>query len=150
MMTGYWKRPEATADTLRKGWMHTGDAGYLDEEGYLYVMDRTKDMIVSGGENVYPREVENVLLDHPAVADAAVFGVPSERWGEEVKALVVPAAGESVDAQELMDFCKTRIAGFKRPRSLEFRDELPRNASGKLLKTLLREPYWRGRTRSIG
>jgi acyl-CoA synthetase (AMP-forming)/AMP-acid ligase II len=150
LMNGYWNLPEATAEALRGGWMHTGDAGCLDGEGYLYIKDRVKDMIVSGGENIYPREVEDVLFAHPAVADVAVIGVPSERWGEEVKAIVVRAPGRSASAEELMEFCKGRIAAYKRPRSVDFTDALPRNASGKLLKRELREPYWKGVGRRVG
>jgi acyl-CoA synthetase (AMP-forming)/AMP-acid ligase II len=149
LMSGYWKLPEATAEALRGGWMHTGDAGCIDAEGFLYIKDRVKDMIVSGGENIYPREVEDALFAHPAVADAAVIGVPSERWGEEVKAIVVLAPGHSASAQELMDWCKGRIAAYKRPRSIDFSDALPRNASGKLLKRELREPYWKGVERRV-
>jgi len=149
LMSEYWQRPDATAEALRGGWMHTGDAGCLDTEGYLYIKDRVKDMIVSGAENIYPREVEDVLFAHPAVVDAAVIGVPSERWGEEVKAIVVLAPGRSASAEELMDWCKGRIAAYKRPRSVEFTDALPRNASGKVLKRELREPYWRGRERRV-
>jgi fatty-acyl-CoA synthase len=149
VMSGYWNLPEASAEALRGGWMHTGDAGYIDAEGFLYIKDRVKDMIVSGGENIYPREVEEVLFAHPAVADVAVIGVPSERWGEEVKALVVLRPRAQASAEELMDFCKIQIAGYKRPRSVEFLDELPRNASGKVLKRQLREPYWRGRERRV-
>ncbi|MCE2392693.1 MAG: long-chain-fatty-acid--CoA ligase [Proteobacteria bacterium] len=150
VMSGYWNRPEDTRSALRDGWMHTGDAGSLDEDGYLYVKDRTKDMIVSGGENIYPREVENVLFDHPAVADAAVIGVPSERWGETVKAVVVLAPGAGASEDDLIEFCRGRIAGYKRPRSVDFVAELPRNASGKVLKRELREPYWTGRDRRVG
>jgi acyl-CoA synthetase (AMP-forming)/AMP-acid ligase II len=150
LMRGYWKQPEATAEALRGGWMHTGDAGSLDGEGYLYVRDRVKDMIVSGGENVYPREVEDVLFQHPAVADVAVIGVPDERWGEAVRAVVVLRAGAQTNAQALMDFCRGRIADYKRPRSVAFQDALPRNPSGKLLKRELRESAWAGHGRRVG
>ena len=149
LMTGYWKLPEPSAEALRGGWMHTGDAGCLDAEGFLYIKDRVKDMIVSGGENIYPREVEDALFAHPAVADVAVIGVPSERWGEEVKAIAVLAPGQRASAQELMDWCKGRIAAYKRPRSVDFVDALPRNASGKVLKRELREPYWKGVGRGV-
>ena len=148
-MLGYWNMPEETARVLRDGWLHTGDAGTLDEEGFLYVKDRVKDMIVSGGENVYSAEVEHALFEHPAVADAAVIGVPDERWGEAVKALVVVKDGAEVDEAELIAFCKTRIAGFKVPKSVTFLDVLPRNASGKVLKFELRAPYWEGHSRGI-
>jgi acyl-CoA synthetase (AMP-forming)/AMP-acid ligase II len=143
LMSGYWKRPEATAVALRGGWMHTGDVGSLDGDGYLYIKDRSSDMIVSGGENIYPREVEDALFTHPSVADVAVIGVPSERWGEEVKAFVVLAPGGLATADALMAWCKGSLAAFKRPRSVEFVERLPRNASGKVLKRQLREPYWR-------
>jgi acyl-CoA synthetase (AMP-forming)/AMP-acid ligase II len=149
LMRGYWKLPEATAEALAGGWMHTGDAASLDAEGFLYIQDRVKDMIVSGAENIYPREVENVLFEHPAVADAAVIGVPDERWGEVVKALVVLRAGAQAGEAELIEFCRERLAGFKRPRSVEFVADLPRNPSGKVLKKDLREKYWKGHTRRV-
>ncbi|MCG8590841.1 MAG: fatty acid--CoA ligase [Proteobacteria bacterium] len=149
IMKGYWNRPEATAESIRDGWFHSGDAGYLDDEGYLYIHDRVKDMIVSGGENVYPAEVESVLFSHPDVADVAVIGVPDERWGEAVKAVVVLAPGASVDAQQLVDYCQGKIAGYKRPRSIDFIDALPRNPTGKILKRELREPYWEGKDRQV-
>jgi len=149
LMRGYWNLPEATADALRDGWMYTGDAGVLDDEGYLYVQDRTKDMIVSGGENVYPREVEDVLYRHPAVAEAAVIGVPDPKWGEAVKAIVVTKPGQTLAADELMRFCDGQLAGYKRPRSVEFADALPRNPSGKVLKRELREKYWVGHSRRV-
>ncbi len=149
LMRGYWNLPEATAEALRGGWMHTGDAGRLDDEGYLYIQDRVKDMIVSGGENVYPREIEDVLFGHPAVADAAVIGVPSARWGEEVKAIVVLRAGTSATEDELVQFCRGELGGYKCPRTVEFVAALPRNPSGKVLKRELREPYWKGHTRRV-
>jgi acyl-CoA synthetase (AMP-forming)/AMP-acid ligase II len=149
LMSGYWQLPDATAEALRGGWMHTGDAGCVDAEGFLYIKDRVKDMIVSGGENIYPREVEDALFAHPAIADVAVIGVPSERWGEEVKAIAVLAPGQRANAEELMNWCKGRIAAYKRPRSVDFVDALPRNASGKVLKRELREPYWAGHTRRV-
>jgi acyl-CoA synthetase (AMP-forming)/AMP-acid ligase II len=150
LMRGYWNMPEATAEALAGGWMHTGDAGCLDADGFLYIQDRVKDMIVSGAENVYPREVENVLFEHPAVADAAVIGVPDARWGEVVKALVVLRPGKSASEDELIEFCRPRLAGFKRPRSVDFVETLPRNPSGKVLKKDLREQYWKGHTRRVG
>jgi acyl-CoA synthetase (AMP-forming)/AMP-acid ligase II len=149
LMSGYWNMPEATDEALAGGWMHTGDAGTIDAEGYVYIQDRVKDMIVSGGENVYPREVENVLFEHPAVADVAVIGVPDERWGEAVKAIVVLRAGQTTTAQELVDFCRGKLAGYKLPRSVDIVAALPRNATGKVLKTQLREPYWAGRQRRV-
>ena len=149
LMSGYWQLPRETADVLRGGWLHTGDLGSLDESGYLYVQDRLKDMIVTGGENVYPRAVEEVLYSHPAVADAAVIGVPDERWGETVKAVVVVRPGMTASAQDVMDFCAGKLGGFERPRSVDFVTALPRNASGKVLKRDLRQPYWAGRTRQV-
>ena len=149
LMTEYWRLPQATADALRGGWLHTGDAGTFDEDGYLYVKDRVKDMIVSGGENVYPAEVEHVLIEHPSIADVAVIGVPDERWGEAVKACVVATPDGVVDEAELLAFCRARLAGFKTPKSVDVLDELPRNASMKVLKTELRAPYWEGRERLV-
>jgi acyl-CoA synthetase (AMP-forming)/AMP-acid ligase II len=149
LMRGYWNRPEANEEALRDGWMHTGDAGVLDEEGYLYVQDRVKDMIISGGENIYPREIEEVLYLHEEVAEAAVIGVPDERWGETVKAVVVLKEGSSATAEVIMEFCAGRLGGYKRPRSVDFIDALPRNLSGKVLKKDLREPHWRGRDRRV-
>jgi fatty-acyl-CoA synthase len=149
LMRGYWNLPDATREALRDGWMHTGDAGRLDAEGYLYIQDRVKDMIVSGGENVYPREVEDVLYQHPAVAEAAVIGVPDDAWGETVKAIVVLRPGAEVASEELVAFCRERLAGYKRPRSIDFAPALPRNPSGKVLKRELREPFWRGRGRRV-
>ncbi|MDJ0789757.1 MAG: fatty acid--CoA ligase [Myxococcota bacterium] len=149
VMKGYWKRPEANAESIREGWFHSGDAGFLDEDGYLYIHDRVKDMIVSGGENVYPAEVESVLFGHPDVADAAVIGVPDEKWGEAVKAVIVVRPGAELDAQALMDYCQGKIAGYKRPRSVDFIDALPRNPTGKILKRELRERYWKGRDRQV-
>jgi acyl-CoA synthetase (AMP-forming)/AMP-acid ligase II len=149
LMRGYWNLPEASAEALRGGWMHTGDAGTLDDEGYLFVQDRTKDMIVSGGENIYPREVEDVLYRHPAVSEAAVIGVPDAKWGEAVKAIVVLKPGQTVAPEELVRFCEGKLAGFKRPRSVDLADVLPRNPSGKVLKRELREKYWVGRARRV-
>lgn len=150
-MAGYWNDPGATAAAITPdGWFRTGDAGYADEDGYLYLHDRVKDMIVSGGENVYPAEVENALMAHPAVADIAVIGVPDERWGEAVKAIVVLESGVDTSGDELIAFGRERLAGFKLPKSVDFVDSLPRNPSGKLLKRELREPYWVGAERRIG
>ncbi|MBI5118872.1 fatty acid--CoA ligase [Candidatus Poribacteria bacterium] len=149
VMKGYWKMPEATADTLRGGWLHTGDLATVDEAGYVYMLDRIKDMIISGGENIYSREVEEALYMHPAVADAAVIGVPSEQWGETVKAFVVLREGQKATEQEIMDFTRQYLAGYKRPRSVEFIDSLPRNLSGKVLKKVLREPYWKGHQKAV-
>ena len=140
---GYWHRPEETARVFdADGWLHTGDAGYLDDDGYVFLTDRIKDMIVTGAENVYPIEVESALSEHPDVADVAVIGVPDERWGEAVKAVVVRRPGSTLTEDELLAWSRDRIAGFKRPRSVDFADDLPRNPSGKLLKRVLRGPYW--------
>ena len=149
VMQGYWRNPEATADTIRYGWLHTGDVGYLDERGYLFLMDRSKDMIITGGENVYPREIEEVLLTHPAVREAAVFGIPDPRWGEAIKAVVATYSDQQVSAEELISFCKDNLAGYKKPKSIDFTDELPKNNYGKILKRVLRDPYWQGKDRKI-
>lgn len=149
VMRGYWNRPRDTAEALRGGWMHTGDAGRMDSDGYVYIEDRIKDMIVSGGENVYPREVEDVLFAHPAIADAAAIGVPHEKWGETVKAIVVLKEGMEAKAWEIIEHCRDRLGGFKCPTSVDFVESLPRNPSGKVLKRDLREPYWQGQTRRV-
>jgi fatty-acyl-CoA synthase len=149
VMRGYWNLPEATEATLRGGWLHTGDVGYLDEEGYLFLKDRLKDVIITGGENVYPAEIEQSLFAHPAVADAAVIGVPDERWGEAVLAVIQLRPGSQATEQEIIDFCKDRMAGFKRPRMISFVDTIPRNASMKVLKRELRIPYWEGTDRQV-
>ena len=149
VMLGYWNKPEQTAAALRNGWMHTGDGGRMDEDGYLYIVDRMKDMIVSGGENVYSAEVENALAQHPAVAASAVIGIPSEQWGESVHAVVVLKPDVTTTAQELTAYCRERIAGYKCPRSVEFRDAMPMTGAGKIQKTELRKPYWEGRTRAV-
>jgi acyl-CoA synthetase (AMP-forming)/AMP-acid ligase II len=141
IMDGYWGDPDASAHALRGGWMHTGDMGFHSEDGYLYITDRLKDMIVSGGENVYPREVEDAMYEHPDVREVAVIGIPHERWGESVHAVVVTAQGTSSQPDWLLDHCRERLARYKVPRSVEFVDELPRNATGKVLKRVLREPY---------
>lgn len=143
-MSGYLNRAEATAETITAdGWVRTGDVGRLDADGYVYIEDRLKDMIITGGENVYGPEVESVLIEHPAVVDAAVIGVPDDFWGESVKAIVV--ADGDVDAADVIEFCRRHLAGFKCPRTVDFVAELPRNASGKILKTQLRKPFWRDR-----
>lgn len=149
-MVGYFNRDAATAETVsEEGWLRTGDAGYLDPDGYLYIHDRFKDMIVSGAENVYPAEVENAVYGHPAVQEVAVIGVPDEKWGEAVKAIVVPKPGLTPDAEDIIAFARTRIAGFKVPKSVEFVNALPRGPSGKILRRVLREPYWAGRARQV-
>lgn len=149
-MLGYWRLPEATTATLSEdGWVRTGDAGYMDEDGYLYIHDRVKDMIISGGENVYPAEVESAIYGHPDVLEVAVIGVPDDRWGEAVKAVCVPRPGHSVDEAGVIAFARERIAGFKVPKSVDIIPALPRNASGKILRRELRAPYWEGRERQV-
>jgi acyl-CoA synthetase (AMP-forming)/AMP-acid ligase II len=149
-MVGYWNLPDATARTLdADNWLRTGDAGYLDADGYLYIHDRIKDMIISGGENIYPAEVESAICDHPDVAEVAVVGVPDEVWGEAVKAMVVLKPGKCLSATELIGFTRQRIAGFKTPKTIDFIAALPRNASGKILRRHLRDPYWEGRERQV-
>jgi acyl-CoA synthetase (AMP-forming)/AMP-acid ligase II len=148
LMAGYWNRPDATASAIGDdGWLRSGDGGHIDADGYLYVTDRIKDMIISGGENVYPAEIERVLAEHPAVADVAVIGVPDDRWGEVPKAVVVAAAGQTVDEAGLLDYCREQLASYKCPKSVDVLAELPRNATGKILKKDLRKPYWEGRDR---
>jgi acyl-CoA synthetase (AMP-forming)/AMP-acid ligase II len=149
LMRCYWNLADESALALRGGWMHTGDAGIVDEDGYVYVQDRVKDMIVSGGENVYPRVVEEVLFKHPALADAAVFGVPDEKWGEAVKAVVVLREGQATTEEEIIEFCRDKLGGYERPRSVDFIEALPRNPTGKVLKRELREPYWAGHKRRV-
>ena len=149
LMRGYWNLADETAEALRGGWMHTGDAGTMDDEGYIYIQDRVKDMIVSGGENVYPRVVEDVLFQHPAVADAAVIGVPDKQWGETVMAILVLKEGETATEEEIIEHCRDKLGGFERPRSVNFIEELPRNPSGKVVKRELREPYWVGHKRRV-
>jgi acyl-CoA synthetase (AMP-forming)/AMP-acid ligase II len=149
-MVGYWNLPEATARTVgRDGWLRTGDAGYMDKDGYLYIHDRIKDMIISGGENIYPAEVESAACDHPDVAEAAVIGVPDDTWGETVKAVVVLKPGKQATAADIINFIRSRIAAFKTPKTVDFIDALPRNASGKILRRHLRDPYWAGKERQV-
>jgi long-chain acyl-CoA synthetase len=149
-MAGYWRKPEETAATIdADGWLKTGDAGYFDADGYLYLHDRIKDMIVSGGENVYPAEVENVVLSHPAIVDAAVIGVPDPKWGETVKAVVVLVQGETLDEAGVIAHCRANLAHYKCPTSVDATEVLPRNPSGKILKRELRAPYWAEKGRSI-
>lgn len=149
LMDGYWGLGEASRAALAGGWMHTGDAGYRDAEGFVFISDRVKDMIVSGGENIYPREIEEILFEMPGIADVAVIGVPSERWGESPVAVVVPAAGATVTEQMVLEHCRANLAKFKCPVSVTFVDALPRSAVGKVLKRDLREPYWQGMDRRI-
>jgi acyl-CoA synthetase (AMP-forming)/AMP-acid ligase II len=153
-MKGYWANASATGQAFASrdasgiGWFRSGDAGYL-KDGYLFLHDRIKDMIVSGGENIYPAEVENALMQHPAVADGAVIGVPDEQWGESVKACVVLKPNSSVTPEEIIQFMRARIAHFKCPKSVDFVESIPRNPTGKILKRVLREPYWKGKDRRV-
>lgn len=146
---GYYKDPEKTQEAIDGEWVTAGDVAYFDEEGYYYLADRKHDMIISGGENIYPAEIEEVIMKIPGVSEVAVIGVPHPEWGEEVKALVMLKEGAKVTEQEILDFCKENLAGYKRPRSVEFLDDFPRTATGKVLKRLLREPYWKGEERKI-
>ncbi|WP_411341333.1 fatty acid--CoA ligase [Sphingopyxis sp. J-6] len=149
-MIGYWNLPDATAKTMTAdGWIHTGDAGYLDEDGYLFIHDRMKDMIISGGENVYPAEVESAIFGHPAVQEVAVIGIPDAKWGETVKAVCVAKPGMTVEEADIIAWARDRIAAFKAPRSVDVIDALPRNASGKILRKDLRAPYWEGYERMV-
>jgi len=150
IMLGYWKNPELTAQTLRDGWLHTGDMATKDEDGYIYIVDRKHDMIISGGENVYPREVEEVIYKHPAVAEVAVVGVPDKTWGEAVKAVVVLKPGQTATEEDLIALCKQHLAGYKKPKSVEFVPSLPKTAIGKILRREVREKFWQGKDRRIG
>ncbi len=148
-MRGYWKMPKETAETIKNGWLHTGDLGRMDEDGFIFIVDRKKDMIISGGENIYSQEVEDVLYSHPAVLYAAVIGVPDEKWGESVKAILVLRNGMKATAEEIMEHCKVNLAGYKKPKSIEFRDSLPMTGSGKIQKNIIREPYWKGYEKKV-
>jgi long-chain acyl-CoA synthetase len=150
VMLGYWNRPEETAAALRSGWLHTGDGGYIDQDGHLYIVDRIKDMIVTGGENVYSAEVENVLSRHPAVSVCAVIGIPSAQWGESVHAVVVLKPDMPGSEEELRAHCRSLIAGYKCPKTIEFRSAMPLSAAGKVVKAQLRKPYWLDSNRRVG
>ncbi len=149
VFAGFWREPELSANTLRDGWCHTGDLARMDDEGYLYIVDRKKDMIITGGFNVYPTEVEQALYQHPAVYEACVFGVPDDTWGETVRAAVVLKAGAQADAESLMQHCKTVLADFKKPRAIELLAEMPKNANGKIARKVLRDPHWGGQSRKV-
>lgn len=138
IMKGYYKDPQATREALKGGWLHTGDVARMDEEGFVYIVDRKKDLIISGGENIYPREIEEVLFRHPKISDAAVIGIPDPVWGEAVRAFIVPREGETIGEEEIVEFCKRHLASYKKPKSVKFVESIPRNPSGKVLKTLLR------------
>jgi long-chain acyl-CoA synthetase len=151
LMREYWNKPDATDEVFRDGWYHTGDAGYLDEEGYLFLVDRVKDMIVTGGENVYSAEVESAISTHPDVMQVAVIGIPDERWGEAVHAIVVARPGAEITAEVVIEHARASIAGYKVPKSVELRSEpLPLSGALKVLKRELRKPWWEGRGKSIG
>jgi acyl-CoA synthetase (AMP-forming)/AMP-acid ligase II len=150
VMLGYWGAPDLTAECLKDGAYYTGDMGKIDENGYIFIVDRKKDMIISGGFNVYSSEVENVLMQHPAVFEAAVFGVPDENWGESVKAVVTVKSGKTVSDTELIDFCAEQLARYKKPASIDFIDEMPKNKNGKIQKKAIRERYWQGHERRVG
>ncbi|HEP8424944.1 TPA: long-chain-fatty-acid--CoA ligase [Pseudomonas aeruginosa] len=149
VMTGYWNREDETLAVIQDGWFRTGDMGYIDDRGYLYIYDRKRDMIITGGENVYPAEVENILYSHPAIADVAVIGVPDEKWGEAVKAVAVLKPGVALCAEELIAHARGKVAGFKIPKTVDFVADLPRNATGKILRRLIKEPYWKQQGRGV-
>ena len=149
VMKGYHKMPEETAKAIRNGWYYTGDMGYFDEYGYLYIADRKKDMIISGGENIYPREVEEAILLMKGIIEVAVIGVPDDAWGEAVMAIVVKMPGEEITEEMVVEHCRRNIASYKKPKHVKFADSLPRSAVGKVLKHQLRDPYWEGRSRKV-
>ena len=150
IMLGYWQQPELTAEALRGGWMHSGDGGYMDDRGFVFIVDRMKDMVISGGENIYSAEVEDALYQHAAVVECAVIGIPDDRWGEAVHAVVRLQDGADTSAEELIAHSHTLIAGFKCPRSITFVEEpLPLSGAGKILKTELRKPYWEGMEKQV-
>lgn len=150
IMPGYWGNSEATAEALRGGWLHTGDIGYFDDRGFLFLLDRAKDMVISGGNNVYPREVEEVLIQHPAVANCVVFGIPDDYWGEAVHAVVVLKPGQELTAKAVIDFCGEHMAGYKKPKAVDFVNELPVSGYGKILRREVRDAYWQGHSSRIG
>jgi acyl-CoA synthetase (AMP-forming)/AMP-acid ligase II len=149
VMLGYWKNPQQTAEALRGGWLHTGDMAWTDEDGYIFIVDRKHDMIISGGENIYPREVEDVIHGHPAVAEVAVVGVPDAMWGECVKAVVVLKPGARASSDEIIQLCKERLAGYKKPKSVDFVNDLPKTPIGKILRREVKAPYWSGQDKQI-
>lgn len=150
VMPGYWNNPEASAEALRGGWLHTGDIGYFDEEGYLFLLDRAKDMVISGGNNIYPREVEEVLVLHPEIAECVVFGIPDDYWGEALHAVVVKRPGSTLSAADVIDFCGEHLAGYKKPKAVDFLDALPVSGYGKVLRREIRDKYWQGHEGRIG
>ena len=148
-MKGYWNKPDATKESIVDGWFYSGDAGFFDDEGYLFIHDRVKDMIVSGGENIYPAEVENALMSHEEILDAAVVGIPDDKWGESVIAFVVVGESTTLTEDAIISYVRTQIAAYKCPKSIKFINELPRNPSGKILRRELRDPYWEGINRKV-
>lgn len=149
LMKGYWNQPEKTAATIRNGWLYSSDMATVDEDGYIYIVDRKNDMIISGGENIYPREIEEVLYSHPAVLEASIIGVPDDKWGEAIKAYIALKQDAVASEHEIIEFCKQNLASFKKPKFVEFMTELPKNASGKILKTVLRDKHWSGRDKKV-
>ena len=150
IMLGYWNMKKETEEVIRNGWLHTGDAGRMDEDGYVYIEDRIKDMIVSAGENIYSIEVESALMEHPEITDAAVIGIPDEKFGEAVKAFIVTKDGKELPQEDVIEFCKSKIASYKTPKTVDLIEIIPRNPSGKILKKVLREPFWAGKDRQVG
>jgi acyl-CoA synthetase (AMP-forming)/AMP-acid ligase II len=148
-MKGYWKNKKETSKILRKGWLHTGDLATVDEEGFITIMDRKKDMIISGGFNIYPKEIENLIYTHFEVKEVAVVGVPDDTWGESAKAYIVPREGHSIDPEDVIALCRDRLAGYKKPKFIEIVQDLPKNAVGKILKNQLRAKEWQGRERMV-
>ena len=149
VLKGYWKRDEANAESIVDEWFYTGDAGFFDEDGFLFIHDRVKDMIISGGENIYPAEVENALMSHPDIIDAAVVGVPDDKWGETVKAFVILSEGKIQSEADIISYSKEQIASYKCPTSVDFINDIPRNPSGKILRRVLREPFWEEKGRNV-
>jgi long-chain acyl-CoA synthetase len=149
VMQGYWQDEAATAATMRGGWIYSGDYGQMDEDGYLYIVGRKKDVIISGGENIYPREIEEVLNAHPAIREVAVVGAPDEKWGEAVTAVVVLNEGDVLTENDVIEYCKQHLASFKKPKSVEFRKVLPRSSLGKILKSEIRDGFWRRSERRV-
>ncbi len=149
MTIGYWNNPQETAKAIQDGWLYTGDFGKFDDAGYVYIVDRKNDMIISGGKNIYPREIEEVIYSHEAVLETAVIGVPDDYWGESVKAFVVLKNGMNATEEEIINLCKSTIASYKKPRSVEFLPQLPKSPTGKILKRVIREQYWNGHERRV-
>jgi len=149
IMKGYLRQPKATAEALRGGWLRTGDLATVDEEGYVFIVDRKSDMIISGGFNIYPKEIEEVIYQYPGVSEVAVIGVPDDLWGESAKAIVVPKEGASLTEEGIIEFCRQHLASYKKPKSVDFIKELPKNNNGKILKRELKARYWQGQARMV-